>query len=309
MTTEKPHWSEQAERGSMIGMSIMLWLHKVGGRTLFRIALFPVMVYFFLFVKTARRASYEFLTRVYDHGGSCFSQRPGYRQVFRHFLVFGESILDKLAVWSGHIGNDSIVFSDREAFRARIKTGHGGVILVSHLGNLEVCRAMCRQTPELRLNVLVHTHHAEKFNGLLNRINPESSLTFFQVSDIGPDTAVILKQKVDRGEFLAIVGDRIPISSQRTCKVPFLGKEAQFPQGAFILASLMKCPVYTLFCVKQSGQFHIDVSLFSERLKLQRQNREAALSTYTAEYAQKLEWYALNYPYQWYNFYPFWGDT
>ena len=309
MASENSHWSHQTERGSIIGMSIMLWLHKVGGRKVFSVVLFPVMLYFFLFVKRARRSSYDFLSQVYEHGGSVFTRKPGYWHVFKHFLVFGESILDKLSVWSGGVVSDQIVFPHRDMLRARIREGKGGVILVSHLGNLEVCRAMCTQTPELKLNVLVHTHHAEKFNGLLNKINPESSLTFFQVSEIGPDTALILKQKVDNGEYLAIVGDRIPISSQRICEVPFLGKPARFPQGAFIIASIMKCPVFTLFCVKQSGQFRIDVSLFSEQIRLNRQDRVETLTACTSEYVHKLEWYAQHYPYQWYNFYPFWGDA
>lgn len=310
MSQQDSHWSSQKERGSYWGMTFMVWLYRLGGNILFSIVLYPVMTYFFLFAKNARYASKEFLIRAYEVGSPEFSKKPGNWHSYYHMLRFGQIILDKIAVWIGSLSHTQVDFPNREFLRAKIKEGKGGVLLVSHVGNLEICRAISYQTPSLKLNILVHTHHAEKFNALLNKVNPDSELTFLQVTEIGPDTAVMLKQKVEAGEFLAIVGDRIPVSSTlRTSVVPFMGKPARFAQGPFILAALMKCPVFTLFCIKDSGRYRVEVEPFADVMKLNRKRRNEDLLSYIEQYAKRLEIYATKYPYQWFNFYPYWENA
>lgn len=308
--TKDEHWARQNERGAYWGLVLMFWLYRLGGQLLFGLVLYPVMVYFFVFGATARRASRLFLRRVYASGQSEFKIEPGYWHSFRHMLTFGYAILDKLAIWMGSIDNSRIHFPNREFLRARIREGRGGVILASHLGNLEICCALSQQTPDLKLNVLVHTRHAQNFNAFLQRTQPAAAINFLQVTDVGPDTAMLLKQKVDAGEFLAIVGDRIPVEfPHRVGVVPFLGAPARFPQGPFILASLLKCPVYTLFCMQQGKDYRVDVEPFDEQVVLNRKSREQDLQNYLESYVARLEACALRYPYQWYNFYNFWSEA
>lgn len=310
MSQQDSHWSKQQERGSYLGLTFMLLLYRYGGNILFMLVLYPVMTYFFLFAKTARESSLEFLNRAFQNGSPAILNKPNYWHSYMHMLGFGRVILDKIAVWVGSISYDSVAFPNREYLRGKIKEGRGGVLLVSHLGNMEICRAISHQTPALKLNILVHTHHAEKFNALLRKVNPDSELSFLQVTEIGPDTAVMLKQKIDAGEFLAIVGDRIPVSSSsRVSTVPFLGRPARFAQGPFIIAALLKCPVFTLFCVKESGKYKVNVEPFSDQMILNRKNRSADLDAYITQYAQRLENYAKSYPYQWFNFYPYWSNA
>ena len=304
------HWSNQREKGSYWGMVIMFWLYRLGGDFLFSVVLYPVMTYFFLFSVQARSASLDFLNRAHSQGSPVLETRPGFWHSYAHMMTFARTILDKIAVWVGAIKMNRIEFPDREYLRAKIKEGKGGIFLVSHIGNLEICRAISKQTPSLKLNILVHTHHAEKFNTLLAKVNPDSELSFLQVTEIGPDTAVLLKQKIDAGEFLAIVGDRVPVSqNRRVVKAPFLGELASFPQGPFILAALMKCPVYSLFCVKVGDKFRVEVAPFCELLQLRRKSREQDLQKYIESFACRLQQYAIDYPYQWFNFYKYWSDA
>lgn len=308
MTSQNQHWAKQQERGAYWGLIIMLWLYRIGGRPLFGAVLYPVMAYFFLFGKTARAASRDFLCRVYATGKSELNKRPGYWASFRHMLGFGYAILDKLTIWMGKIEQSRVDFPNREFLRARIKEGKGGIILASHLGNQEICCALSQQTPDLKLNILVYTQHAENFNAFLRRSDVAAAIEFMQVTSVGPDTAVLLKQKIDAGEYIAIVGDRIPVGfGHRVSVTRFLGSPAAFPQGPFILASLLKCPVYTLFCVREGHDYRVDVELFAEKLILNRKRREVDIKNYVELYATRLENYALRYPYQWFNFYNFWS--
>jgi predicted LPLAT superfamily acyltransferase len=46
--------------------------------------------------------------------------------------------------------------------------------------------------------------------------------------------------------------------------------------------------------------------LFAERITLPRRDKQAAISSWAARYAQRLESFCLMDPFQWYNFFDFW---
>ena len=104
-----------------------------------------------------------------------------------------------------------------------------------------------------------------------------------------------------------ISGDRTPVAgSGRTSRVPFFGAPAPFPQGPWILASLLDCPVHLLFCLKDGDRWHLTLEPFAERIALARATRAADLAALCSRYAARLEAYARRDPYQWFNFYDFW---
>ena len=185
----------------------------------------------------------------------------------------------------------------------------GALFIVSHLGNAEVSRALLDQETRSRLTVLVHTRHAQHYNRVLREFRPDAAVNTLQVMDIGPETAIALKERVDRGEWVVIAGDRTPVGGgQRVSRVPFIGAEASFSQGPYILASLLDCPVYLLFCLREDGVYRLYAERFAERISLPRRNREAALTGWAAMFAARLEYYALKAPRQWFNFFDFWAD-
>jgi predicted LPLAT superfamily acyltransferase len=158
------------------------------------------------------------------------------------------------------------------------------------------------------INAVVYTAHARRFTRLLERANAQFSVNLIPVSNIGPDTAVLLHEKIDRGELLVIVGDRTPPGENgRVTRVPFLGSEAPFAVGPFILAALLGCPVYLFFCLREGNAYRVHLERFADRLDLPRQAREEVLRDYAQRYASRLESYCIRAPLQWFNFYDFWG--
>jgi predicted LPLAT superfamily acyltransferase len=223
-------------------------------------------------------------------------------------MSFGEALLDKFLVWMGRIKREDVFFHKPELFQQLDKSNKGAVIVVSHLGNTEICSALAHQLPDTRLTILVHTRHAQKFNVLMNRFNSSNRIELLQVTDVDPAMAMMLSERIEAGELIVIAGDRTPVTSgTRTAEVDFLGRKAHMPQGAFILASLLKCPVYLMFCLKQGKQYHIYLELFAERIKFDRKQRKQAIHQTVQNYASRLEYYCLIAPLQWFNFFPFWG--
>lgn len=307
MAKSDTHWSRAGEAGTLLGMQILLLIYRIFGRWGFRVFLLPVMGYFYLSRREARLASLQYLQQI----GPYMTEASQHSlTAFRHFLMFGEILLDKLLVWMGRISRADVVFETPAAF-ARMETeGRGGIIIVSHLGNTEVCSALAHQLPDMRLTLLVYTQHAEKFNALMKKVNRSARIEMLQVTDMSPATAMVLSERVAAGEYIVIAGDRTPVTGPgRVASVSFLGRPAALPQGAFILAGLLKCPVYLMFCLKQQQRYHIYLELFAEQLKFARKQREQAIHHAVQRYAGRLEFYCLKAPLQWFNFFPFWRDA
>jgi predicted LPLAT superfamily acyltransferase len=122
-----------------------------------------------------------------------------------------------------------------------------------------------------------------------------------------PATAMLLAERVGRGEFVVVAGDRVPVAAKpRVAQADFLGAPALFPVGPYVLASVLQCPVYLLFSMRRGGRYEVHFELFRETLRLPRQGRDAALAALAAGYAARLEHFCLRAPGQWFNFFDFW---
>jgi predicted LPLAT superfamily acyltransferase len=303
------HWSRMAERGTLLGLKTVSWTYRLLGRQVALILLWPVTAYFFVTGRTARNASLKYLRKIYETFGSHedLPREPNFRDSFRHFYAFSKSGLDKFTAWFGKNDSLEVVFPDREALSSINSTGRGAVFIGAHLGNMEMSRAKGVASGLSGINAVVFTDHAVRFTSILKSVNPKFDLNLIQVSSLGPDTAILLQEKIDRGEMLFIMGDRTPPQeSGRISTVPFLGSLASFPQGPYILSHLLACPVYLFFCIKEGNIYKIHFEPFAEQIKLPRRGREEQIQTHAAKYAKRLEYYCGRSPLQWFNFFDFW---
>ncbi|WP_409522564.1 lipid A biosynthesis acyltransferase [Nitrincola sp. MINF-07-Sa-05] len=303
------HWAKKRERGSYFGIQVLLFLYRYGGRWLILASLVPVLGYFFVTDRVARNASRDFLRRVHHRSGSNsrFSSEPGYWQSYCHFWQFALAALAKLDAWIGRITPDQVSQGGSVSFADLVASRTGGVLIGSHLGNKEVCRALVRSRYPTRINVLVFTRHARAFNRALKEANNQVDLNLIQVDGITPALTIMLKERVEQGEFVVIVGDRISAASpERSVWVDFLGQPAPFAIGPWVLASVLDCPVHLLFCMKIRQGYELTFEPFAERIRLPRKTRDADITQLVARYAERLEHFACRYPLQWFNFYDFW---
>jgi predicted LPLAT superfamily acyltransferase len=305
------HWASLRERGAFWGLRIMFGTYRLLGRRVFAWLLRPVVVYFYLSNRSARRSSLTFLRRVHaESSDEAEGRPPSWFDGFRHFLSFGEALGDKIAAWAGDIRLDDLDRKEAETLEALHRAGRGGILIGCHLGNMEVTRAIATQIPDLRITALVHTRHSRNFTRLMQRVAPESTLSVLQTSEITPTTAMLLSERVARGEFVVIAGDRTPVGrSSRVSWAPFLGHPAPFPQGPYILAGLLKSPVLLAFCVKRGRQHHLSFEPFSDGMSLPRHDRAAWAEEWARRYAARLEHHCKASPLQWFNFFDFWKQA
>lgn len=304
------HWASLEETSLVWGIRLLVWIYRTCGRWAFRLILRPVVSYYFLSGKLAREASLDYLQRLARYFPE-LHLKVGWWLSYRHFLSFGETLLDKIIAWMGCIEPDQVDFPNRSLLLELVEKKSGALILSGHIGNLELCQAIANIRAQIHLNILVHTRHAEKFNRLLGRGEGSATIRLIQVTELNPAIAIELQEKIDDGEFVVMVGDRIPVQGGRTVKAKFLGAEADFPQGPYLLASLLRCPVFTLFCYPTQGRYRVYLEPFSEPFRIPRSEpkRSEMLKTLARRYAEILEKHCRAEPLQWFNFYPYWQQT
>ncbi|WP_083370646.1 glycosyl transferase [Pseudomonas abietaniphila] len=285
-------------------MKLTAWGVKVLGRRVLSPILHGIVLYFFLFGRSARRSAWQYQQRLAD-STQRHELRPTTWRVFKQFMAFAEALLDKLDVWNGKLGLEQIEIIDSANLRDQLRGERGQMLVGAHLGNLEVCRALAELGEKVTMNVLVHTKHAERFNRLLGEAGA-TNLRLIQVSELDPAIMLQLSQRLDRGEWLAIAGDRVPLHGGRNVRVDFLGHSAAFPQGPWLLAGLLKCPINLIFCLKGSAGYRVVLEPFAAAIEWRRSDRQQVIAQWTQRYADRLAHYCLQAPQQWFNFYPFW---
>lgn len=299
-------WFVLAERGGYWGLQFLALLYRITGRRGCMVAALPVGFCFYLSGGEQRRASREYLQRAYAMRGE--QRAPNQLDLMRHTCAFVGKTVESFGAWVSGVDARTIDSPDRAKIAQAFESPRGAVLIVSHLGNIDMTRAVMKPRDRDRITVLHHTRHARNFERLLRRWRPEVFANALQVDETNPGTIIALREKVEVGNWIAIAGDRVPVTgSQRVSHASFLGAPAPFPQGPYILAHLLECPVYLMFCLREHGRYRIFFEQFAERIELPRRDKEAALAQWVEHYARRLEAYSLRAPLQWYNFFDFWA--
>ncbi len=307
MTVKASHWAKQQERGNRFFLTLTRVIVKYCPLWLIRLITFGVVVYFWATSKKMR--GYICQYQQYLHRTFPYVKLPKWA-VFRQFLAFGESITDCFSVWQRKIRYTDLMIDDPDNLYAEMeqKNQRGQLLICSHFGNVEICRALVNQGHHrhFKLNILVHSRHAEEFNRALIQAGADD-LCLIQVENLDAAKMLELQQCIERGEWIALAGDRIPVKGHKTLPVNFLGKEAEFPQGAWLLASLLKTPINTVFCVKKCGQYHLILRKFHCNLTGAGKLRQQRIATSMQDYADLLAQQCVQNPLMWFNFYDFWA--
>ncbi|MGS1006012.1 LpxL/LpxP family acyltransferase [Achromobacter anxifer] len=305
MSAADQHWAGQPERGSAVLMRLTAWAARTLGRRLVAPVVWLVVLYFYISGGRARRAIAAYQRRL-KQSGALAEPLPRRMPVYRQYLAFANAILDKLDVWQGKITMANLDIADPDGLHAQMGRNRGQILVGSHLGNIEVCRALAEQSGALKLNVLVHDKHAAHFSRLLHAAG--GGLRMIQVSELDAPAMLDLAQRLDRGEWLAIAGDRVPLQGDRCTPVDFLGESALLPQGPWLLAGLLRCPVNLLFCTRHGARYRVAMERLSDGIEWTRATRQARIAELAQRYADRLAAHCRLAPLQWFNFYPFWKD-
>lgn len=296
-----------------------LWLVKVMPRHVMGLIIFPVAFFYWMFSPRARKEIKRFQTQLKEYTGG---HLPKKESVYRTIYSFSSYLVERISGWLGKIQAEDIFYNDDDIddFWENLDRGQGCFIIGSHLGNLDLLRSlstMCRAGVDRKVpvTVIMEIKSVEKFNAMLKKVNPDYELTALDPKDINPETIIDLQEKIKAGEIVVATGDRISAhSANRFIRKKFLGREASFPYGIFLMASLLECPVYFCFGLRDEPVMIDPVNAVymhkadTEFSGCGRKEREARINQLCEEFVIHLERYCMWFPNQWYNFYDFWSD-
>jgi predicted LPLAT superfamily acyltransferase len=294
-------WLRQSERTTPLMLYAMRWIALNLGRGLAKAVLYPGTLYFLATGRGGRRASRDFLSRV-------FGRRASLLEVYRHQRTFATTVMDRVLFLTGRYDRFQIEVHGREEVLAleSVRQGGGVLLLGSHLGSFEVLRSLAVAKRNLPIKVLMHRAHNERITRLLDALNIDVADTVIPMGR--PDTMLRAKEWTDAGGFLGLLGDRVDAGA-KVVRCRFFDRPVNLPAGPMLLASVLKVPVVLFFGLYHGGnRYSIHFEILAEQIDLPRSEREARLAEWTQRYAERLEYYARKAPYNWFNFYDYWDD-
>ena len=302
------NWYEQKQNNSL-GYYLMFKCLKILPSWLFRFFAIFVGFFYWTFSKNARRYSKIYFKRLGRRGSS-----------LKHIICFAINLVEDVQSWAGKLSFSNIAWYDDDVQElvSNIDSGKGSVLMISHLGNAQMLKGLASvgesgTKRRISITTISDANISAGFNSLLNQINSDSSTKLISTDDIGPETILLLQERLEKGDIVVIAGDRVSAHTGRNIKINFLGKEANFPYGAFLLISLLDYPTYFVNGMRQrdfalNAKYDMFVKKCPVSFDCKRKEREERIKEAAGFYAKNLEDLCGKHPYQWYNFFDFWGE-
>lgn len=293
-------WRDVAEKGSLVAMRLLVRWATMFGRGPARFVLRFVALYYVLVHGSVRRSSRDALTRITGRDAT-------FGMVYRHVLTFAEASLDRLFFLSGRGEKLSVTGNGYPLFLEVMEKKRGAILLGAHLGSFEAMRAKGARHG-LPVNVVGYFRNARMVNATLREISPGLLARVIDIGQPQVEFMMQIKRALERGELVAILGDRVS-EGERAVAVDFFGAKTRFPTGPYAIAAAMKCPILLTFGLyHRPDHYELYCEAFADEIVLPRADREAALRGYAQRFAERLEHHVRLAPDNWFNFYDFWAQ-
>ncbi len=268
------------------------------GRTLSRVPLYGIAIYFFLFAPGARRYSRRYLRLALGHA-------PRARDRFRQVLSFATTIHDRVYLINEQFELFNITLEGESLLLEQADSGRGALLMGAHMGSFEVMHSLGRRRRGLEVAMAMYEENARKINATLAAINPQA------VTDIVPlgriDAMLNIAERLERGAFVGVLGDRT-LGSEPVHPVTLLGERAFLPIGPMRAAAILRCPVFFMAGLyRGANNYHVVFERVADFSSTPAGTREFAVRSAIERYAAVLDRYCRSDPYNWFNFYDFWA--
>ena len=313
-------WYE-VKQNHNLGYRLMFFVLKVFPASFMRSLSFVVGFFYWAFSKKIRRISKDYLIKLGLYLLSDFENNTSVKlphSSLKHIISFALNLVETVQSWAGKFSFSDVQWQNDDVHDlvANINAGKGCIIVISHLGNAQMMKGLASMGEsgterKMDITTISDAKVSSGFNALLNQINPDSSFNLINSDNIGPETVILLQEKLEKGGIVVIAGDRVSANTDRFIDIDFLGEKANFPYGVYLLLALLNVPTYFVNGLRHKDfSIHPKYDMFVKKNPLSfdcpRNEREEKIRQTAELYAQNLEELCKKHPYQWYNFYDFW---
>lgn len=304
------NWWEHKEKAGYIFLNFTLFLVVILPRFILKFCILMVTFCYFVFSKKERKN----LSQFYDYLAYYQKQESlGFWKkqlaIYLNFYYFGWVICDKIAVWKGKIECKDLILLNKTLIEKELSSSkRGQILLTSHYGNVEIARALSNEFNKIEIAILVYQKNSINFINMINKIS-ENKLRIIYIDEFDIYTILELQKLVDNGGHIGIMGDRISINNSKNVLINFLGKPCYFPQGAFLIAGLLKTKISALWCEKIHNKYQIELEAISDEILQLGRDKNKSIRPFLETYVRLLEKRVSKFPHLWFNFYDFWGQN
>ncbi|MBR1536140.1 MAG: hypothetical protein IJ630_04330 [Treponema sp.] len=313
------NWYE-VKQNHNLGYKMMFFILKTFPAVFMRLLAFPVGFFYWAFGKKARLVSKDYLLKIQVSLLPDFDKSKKLPlSTLKHISSFALNLVENVQSWAGKFSFSDVSWQNDDVFDLvkNINSSKGSVILISHLGNAQMMKGLASMgesgtEKKMSITTISDAKISQGLTALLNEINPASSMNIISSDNIGPETIILLQERLEKGEVIVIAGDRISAHTDRNIEIEFLGETARFPYGVFLLIALLNAPTYFVTGLREKDfSLHPKYDMFVKKNPLDfdctRSEREERIKETARNYAKNLESLSKMHPYQWYNFFDFWG--
>jgi len=281
-------------RGAVFGYKIFIFfIRNLGIRSAYFILYF-VAFYFLLFSTKGTKANFY-----YFHKRLGFSKFKSIFKVYRSYRIFGQTIIDKVAISSGLRDKFTYEFDGFEILQGLLRNKKGGILISAHIGNFEIAEFFFSEIDDLSQICLVTTDNEHQvIKEYMESVSSKSKLKIILVKE---DLSHIfeINNALNNNELICFTGDRY-FEGNKILTEDLLGEEAKFPAGTFLLGSRLKVPVVFVYVMKETSKHY---HLYTREANFKARNAQDLLKSYT----ESIAWILKKYPYQWFNYFDFWA--
>ncbi len=282
-------------KGKVLGYKIFIFfIQKLGIKSAYFILYF-VSFYYLLFSVQGTKANLN-----YFHKRLGFSKLRSFLKVYKSNFIFGQTIIDKVAISFG-LGNKFTYNHDGgEVIKELLKNKKGGILISAHVGNFEIAEYFFSEIDEFsQINLVTTDNEHRAIKDYLESISIKSSIKFIIIKE---DMSHIfsINNALNNNELICITGDRY-FEGSKILSEELLGKKANFPAGPFLLGSRLKVPVIFVYVMRETNKHY---HLYAIEAKFKHKDAQDLLKKYTESIEKILQ----KYPYQWFNYFDFWNE-
>jgi len=283
-------------RGAVLGYKIFIFLIKKFGIRAAYTLLYFVAFYFLFFSVKGTKASYYYFHKRLGH-----SKISSFFKVYKSYFSFGKTIIDKFAIASGLKDKFTYDFENEQSLKEILKEKKGGILISAHVGNFEIAEYFFSRVDEFstQINLVTTDMEHSTIKNYLESVSLQTSMKFIIIKE---DMSHVFEMNnaLSNNELICFTGDRY-FEENKYLTEKLLGKEANFPAGAFLLGSRLKVPIIFLYIMKQTSKHY---HFFAEEAVFKHRDAQDLLKKYTESIERVLK----KYPYQWFNYFDFWND-
>ena len=283
-------------KGKPLGYRIFVFILKLGGVFPAYVLLWFVTFYYLIFSYKSSKSTFNYFHKRHNYGVI-----KSLYKVYINYNLLGQSLIDKVVVMSGIPNKFTFNLDGIDNLHRIAALKKGGLLLTSHIGNWEAATHLLNEI-DARINIVIFDGEDEGIKEYIESVTGKSSVNFIVIKD---DMSHIFKisDAFLNDELVCMPADRF-LEGNKTITRNFLGADARFPMGPFMLASKFQVPVSFVYGMKESTfHYHFFASEVKEYPNLEKDN---GIEQMVTDFVSDMERKVRQYPDQWYNYYNFW---